>query len=250
MNKFTNNQKQSGGNMANDWNRLNQQFLKEYAITGITVKEWCKKSNLNYDTARRYIKPNAQNSQSTTRKIHRAQNEKNAQKKLTLNNDSLKNQVVNDVKVDGLANSHSLKIVPSKKRVASIGNQKVNHFEHYGVFIATYEDALQYQSALKESYREKHKNLTLLQMQRSDLMVKIERVENELDKNKLDGYLTHEQSFSLFEEYLALDIILVDKSDQIVSLINVLLSQERRIAEILKCIALTELQVAKLKLLN
>jgi len=47
--------------MAKDWKLLNQQFLNEYTLTEISVKEWCEKNNLNYDTARRSKKPNAQN---------------------------------------------------------------------------------------------------------------------------------------------------------------------------------------------
>ena len=45
--------------MAIDWEVLNQLFINESARTGITVKAWCKQLKLNYDTARRHIKPRA-----------------------------------------------------------------------------------------------------------------------------------------------------------------------------------------------
>lgn len=47
-----------------DWGMLQQQFIAEHAITGISPKEWCELKELNYSTARRYIKiSSAQNAQ-------------------------------------------------------------------------------------------------------------------------------------------------------------------------------------------
>lgn len=52
-----------------DWGMLQQQFLAEHAITGISPKEWCELKELNYATARRYIKiSSAQNAQKTAHK--------------------------------------------------------------------------------------------------------------------------------------------------------------------------------------
>ncbi|NGF18073.1 terminase small subunit [Morganella morganii] len=47
--------------MKPDWEVLQQQFLAEHSVTGISPKEWCEIQGLNYATARRYIKkPTAQ----------------------------------------------------------------------------------------------------------------------------------------------------------------------------------------------
>ncbi|WP_427119845.1 hypothetical protein [Proteus mirabilis] len=43
-----------------DWGMLQQQFLAEHAITGISPKEWCELKELNYALRR---KKNAQKSQ-------------------------------------------------------------------------------------------------------------------------------------------------------------------------------------------
>ncbi|WP_060437932.1 hypothetical protein [Serratia marcescens] len=42
-----------------DWKALQAEFLKENAATGITAQQWCENSGLNYQSARRYIKPRA-----------------------------------------------------------------------------------------------------------------------------------------------------------------------------------------------
>lgn len=64
-----------------DWGMLQQQFLAEHAITGISPKEWCELKELNYATARRYIKiSSAQNAQKTAHKKLRTTQKKKAQK--------------------------------------------------------------------------------------------------------------------------------------------------------------------------
>lgn len=55
--------------MKPDWGVLQQQFLAEHSVTGISPKEWCEIQGLNYATARRHIKkPTAQNAQKTAQK--------------------------------------------------------------------------------------------------------------------------------------------------------------------------------------
>ena len=39
-----------------NWKELEQQFLKEHEKTGISAQDWCAQNNLNYNSARRYIK--------------------------------------------------------------------------------------------------------------------------------------------------------------------------------------------------
>ncbi|HCT7641245.1 TPA: terminase small subunit [Morganella morganii] len=55
--------------MKPDWGVLQQQFLAEHSVTGISPKEWCEIQGLNYATARRYIKkPTVQSVQKTAQK--------------------------------------------------------------------------------------------------------------------------------------------------------------------------------------
>lgn len=55
--------------MKPDWGVLQQQFLAEHSVTGISPKEWCEIQGLNYATARRYIKkPAAQSAQKIAQK--------------------------------------------------------------------------------------------------------------------------------------------------------------------------------------
>lgn len=55
--------------MKPDWGGVQQQFLAEHSVTGISPKEWCEIQGLNYATARRYIKkPTAQSAQKTAQK--------------------------------------------------------------------------------------------------------------------------------------------------------------------------------------
>jgi hypothetical protein len=58
-----------------DWSALQSAFLADHAESGITAQEWCEQHGLNYQSARRYIKPRAaQSAQSDLRKTaHSAQ---------------------------------------------------------------------------------------------------------------------------------------------------------------------------------
>ena len=70
-----------------DWLAMQEEFTAEHAASGISVKEWCEKQGLNYQSARRHIKfrtahsdvRNAQNAQSKVRTI--AQSGKSGQPK-------------------------------------------------------------------------------------------------------------------------------------------------------------------------
>lgn len=71
-----------------DWGMLQQQFLAEHAITGISPKEWCELKELNYATARRYIKiSSAQNAQKTAHKKLRTAQKKESAKEPMRNSD-------------------------------------------------------------------------------------------------------------------------------------------------------------------
>ena len=61
-----------------DWGVLQQRFLSDHAVTGVSPKEWCEAQGLNYATARRHIKkPTAQTAQKTAqKKVRTAQKEK------------------------------------------------------------------------------------------------------------------------------------------------------------------------------
>ena len=58
-----------------DWGVLQQRFLSDHAVTGVSPKEWCEAQGLNYATARRHIKkPIAQT--AAQKKVRTAQKEK------------------------------------------------------------------------------------------------------------------------------------------------------------------------------
>lgn len=64
-----------------DWGDLQRRFLSEHAKSGVSPKEWCEAQELNYSSARRYIKkPAAQSAQKTAQKQVR-----NAQKEIDVN---------------------------------------------------------------------------------------------------------------------------------------------------------------------
>lgn len=65
-----------------DWGALQKRFLSDNAATGVSPKEWCEAQELNYATARRYIKkPTAHNPQkSAQKKMRTAQAGKSAEK--------------------------------------------------------------------------------------------------------------------------------------------------------------------------
>ena len=43
-----------------DWAELNAEFLQEHEATGISAKDWCDSRDLNYNSARRYLKSRGQ----------------------------------------------------------------------------------------------------------------------------------------------------------------------------------------------
>ena len=84
-----------------DWGMLQQQFLAEHAITGISPKEWCELKELNYATARRYIKiSSAQNAQKTAHKKLRTAQKKECAK------EPMRNSDIPDVQSNGSSNAH------------------------------------------------------------------------------------------------------------------------------------------------
>ncbi|HHL2712666.1 TPA: terminase [Yersinia enterocolitica] len=64
-----------------DWEALQAAFLADNATTGITAQQWCEQHGLNYQSARRYIKPRAaQSAQKKPRTTaHNAQSDTTAQ---------------------------------------------------------------------------------------------------------------------------------------------------------------------------
>ncbi|WP_312187334.1 terminase small subunit [Leclercia sp.] len=64
-----------------DWSMLQQRFLSDHAVTGVSPKEWCEAQGLNYATARRYLKkPTAQYARKPAhKKLRTAQREKCAE---------------------------------------------------------------------------------------------------------------------------------------------------------------------------
>ncbi|EPB8093346.1 terminase [Yersinia enterocolitica] len=64
-----------------DWEALQAAFLADNAATGITAQQWCEQHGLNYQSARRYIKPRAaQSAQKKPRRTaHNAQPDATAQ---------------------------------------------------------------------------------------------------------------------------------------------------------------------------
>ena len=74
--------------MKPDWGVLQQQFLAEHSVTGISPKEWCEIQGLNYATARRYIKkPTAQSAQKTAQKKVRTAQKKECANEPVRNSD-------------------------------------------------------------------------------------------------------------------------------------------------------------------
>ncbi|MEQ9721279.1 terminase [Yersinia alsatica] len=65
-----------------DWDALQETFLVQHAATGISVQQWCKQQELNYQTARRYIKPRTAHSaqKKTCKTAHNAQSDISAKK--------------------------------------------------------------------------------------------------------------------------------------------------------------------------
>ena len=217
--------------MAIDWEVLNQRFINESDRTGITVKAWCKQQELNYNTARRYIKPRANLAQSPARKVNCAQNVKSAQEMQFTKSYKPQIQLVNENKSDAPANNEALKNTPTKKRAVSLGNQNARTYGHYSEFITTDADQQRFSSASLTTLREE---LNLMRMQLSNLMDAIKDAEA-----CLRGDVTVKEKVRLHESYAKYQAIFNVKIARIESLENSLVSQEKMKADTEKTIALT-----------
>jgi len=216
--------------MANDWNQLNQQFLSENALTGITVKEWCEKNNLIYNTARRHIKNGTKHAQLSGSTLSK-ENVQNAQKPLISKSNKDQIQSLKEDEEDEVVHDNAAEIPASKKRVKSLGNQNARTHGHYSEFISTEKDALRYSSATLATLQDE---LNLMRMQLSNLMAVIKNVEADL-RSDISG----EKRVSLYQSYAKYQDILNTKIARIESLDNSLMSQAKMKADIEKCNALT-----------
>jgi hypothetical protein len=154
--------------MLTDWQALTQRFINEHARNGISVKAWCKQTNINYASARRYIKVNEKNTQYRVRKLRDAENEKCACKETVPKSYKHNIQSVKEKKCDTSANTALLIKPLSKKRVASLGNQNARKFGHYSTFICSDQDVRRYLSASTASLRDE---LNLVRIQVLHTMV-------------------------------------------------------------------------------
>lgn len=67
-----------------DWGALQQRFLSDHAVTGVSPKDWCEAQGLNYSTAKRYIKianGSANSQKKSANKTANSQKEKVAKSK-------------------------------------------------------------------------------------------------------------------------------------------------------------------------
>jgi hypothetical protein len=217
--------------MANNWKLLNKQFLKENSLTDITVKEWCGKNNLIYNTARRYIRNGTKHAQLRGNTLSN-KNVKDAQKTLISKSNKDQIQLLRESEEDEVIHDNSTKIPGSKKRVKSLGNQNARTHGHYSEFITTDEDALRHDSALNASLFEE---LALIRMQLANLMVGIKKVEA-----KLNGDLTIDQTLAMYEKYAKLQTNFDVKIGRIESLENSIINHKKITADIEKTIVLTQ----------
>ncbi len=109
-----------------DWGALQQRFLSDHAVTGVSPKDWCEAQGLNYATARRYIKkPSAQTAQkSAQKKVRTAQKEQSAEE--LVDDDGLTAQqrrFVAEYLKDGNATQAAIRAAYSKKSAEQIGYQ-------------------------------------------------------------------------------------------------------------------------------
>ncbi|MFL3346467.1 terminase small subunit [Enterobacter hormaechei] len=109
-----------------DWGALQQRFLSDHAVTGVSPKDWCEAQGLNYATARRYIKkPSAQTAQkSAQKKVRTAQKEQSAEE--LVDDDGLTAQqrrFVAEYLKDGNATQAAIRAGYSKKSAEQIGYQ-------------------------------------------------------------------------------------------------------------------------------
>jgi len=109
-----------------DWGLLQQRFLSEHAVTGVSPKDWCEAKGLNYATARRYIKKtSAQTAQKASqKKVRTAQKEQSAEE--LVDDDGLTAQqrlFVAEYLKDGNATQAGIRAGYSKKSAEQIGYQ-------------------------------------------------------------------------------------------------------------------------------
>ncbi len=109
-----------------DWGVLQQRFLSDHAVTGVSPKDWCEAQGLNYATARRHIKkPTAQTAQKTAqKKVRTAQKEKCADE--LVDDDGLTDQqrlFVAEYLKDRNATQAAIRAGYSKKSADKIGPQ-------------------------------------------------------------------------------------------------------------------------------
>ncbi|WP_354624875.1 cell division protein DivIVA [Psychromonas sp. MME2] len=218
--------------MATQWHKLHQQFLTEYAYSGISVKAWCKKEQINYATARRHIKINAQIMPPTVRTMRSDENVKTTHLPLITESNKIKNQLVNEINIDTSTHKTTDKEASAKKRVASLANQNARTFGHYSEFITTSEDAVRYASAATTKLNDE---LKLMRMQLSNLMVAIKMVEEELHSNA-----SVDQKIPLHESYEKYQTAASVKVARIESLENSIIRNEKMKVDIQKTIVLTE----------
>lgn len=215
--------------MATNWKVLHQQFLKEHSLSGISVKAWCEKNKLNYATAKRHIKLNAQPAEC---KVRSEQNWKTAQEPPITKLNKHNNQIVNQHESDASTNKATNKSALSKKRVASFANQNARTFGHYSEFITTDEDAVRYESASNTKLDDE---LKLMRMQLSNLMVAIKMVEADLRND-----VKVEQKIQLHESYEKYQTAASVKVARIESLENSIIRNEKTRVDIEKTVVLTE----------
>ncbi|MBW3844995.1 terminase [Aeromonas hydrophila] len=95
-----------------DWKSLQADFAQAHGETGISVKDWCEQNGLNYQSARRYIKPRTaqseeQTAQSKLRSAQRnAQSEvRNRQSAQTKENEGKANEIRGEGRVERSSSS-------------------------------------------------------------------------------------------------------------------------------------------------
>ncbi|MGO2336494.1 terminase small subunit [Providencia sp.] len=109
-----------------DWGTLQQQFLTEHAISGISPKDWCEDQGLNYATARRYIKrPAVQSAQKTAHKKLRTAQTEDSAKSLSKDKELTPQQkrFVAEYLIDGNATQAAIRAGYSEKSARNIGQQ-------------------------------------------------------------------------------------------------------------------------------
>ncbi|ENA4793544.1 terminase [Escherichia coli] len=81
-----------------DWKKLEQAFRREHARTGIKLQDWCRKNNISYGTARRYIKlrknppiNTEESAQKNAQKSAQIDDQKSAQKNVQGSDDESSN---------------------------------------------------------------------------------------------------------------------------------------------------------------